>query len=127
MGRSRSADRRRVQWCLGASGDRGRSCSDGGIDLPRRICGLGGRQNPGGAGRRANQVVRTDALTRWFGAPPFRGCQMLLLSDKVRLGQPCSKVGIDVAGLGEPECVKVIARRKSLNFAKSRMLETAGE
>ncbi len=57
----------------------------------------------------------------------FRGAEVLLVADEVRLGQPCAKIGVDVAGFGESERVKVVTRRKGLNSTKSRVLETAGE
>lgn len=58
---------------------------------------------------------------------PFRGAEVLLVADEVRLGQPCAKIGVNVAGLGESEYVNVVTRRKGLNSTKPRVLETASE
>ena len=48
MGRSRSVDRRQIRGYMGASGTRAGHCSQRRFGSARRICGLGGRHNPGG-------------------------------------------------------------------------------
>src|ERR1700730_15975275 len=69
MGGSRSVDRRQIRGYMGASGDRGSHGSHRRFGSARRICGLGGRPNPGGARCRANNLVRTayrGGLSRKF-------------------------------------------------------------
>src|SRR6185369_17415752 len=71
MGGSRSVDRRQIRGYVGGSGDRGGHGSHRRFGSARRICGLGGRPNPGGARWRANHLVRTaycvvaHRLPRW--------------------------------------------------------------
>jgi hypothetical protein len=48
-----------IRGYVGASGDRGGHGSHRRVDSARRICGLGGRPNPGGLRRRADHLVRT--------------------------------------------------------------------
>ena len=49
VGGSRSVGRRQLRWYLGASGNRRGHGSHRRVDSARRICGLGGRPDPGGA------------------------------------------------------------------------------
>jgi hypothetical protein len=52
---------------------------------------------------------------------------VLLLADTIRFGNPRAKIGVDLTGISKPEGVKMIARRKGLDSAKSRVLETTSE
>ena len=70
---------------------------------------------------RAAPRAGADSFDSSSGVPQS---QVLLLTDAIRLGQPCAEVRVDVAEVTNAERVNMVARRDSFDPAKPRMLQT---